>query len=509
MWESGLAKLADVLLAPLLNREAGRPYGDPASNAMAEAVDEAVYAATAELVADEQRRAAVRGILREWPDQVDPRADPVLPDSTTDASQILTEGVRRWIATVDTPIREGESRARLVLYGVNIDTLIPELDRRLRAGIARRAQPGGPLALIQDRLDASAHHRAAIEGLERLRKRTSPSTRSAYLPQVEQIAPPELLDREPELAELAAFCTAPDQGPYGWWRAGAWAGKSALLASFVLNPPPRVHVVSFFVTARFAGQSDRVAFADVVLKQLGELLDQPLPTCLTEATTQSQLRAMLDQAAGTCQERGERLVLLVDGLDEDRGVTTGPDAHSIAALLPDRPVAGMRVIVAGRPAPPIPADVPDDHPLRDQAINRPLRRSRYAQVVRGDLIREVERLLTGSPLEKDLLGLVCAAGGGLTVADLAELTEVAPSAVEKQLTSAPGRTFRQASMRWEPGVRALVLAHEELQRTAVQHLGGTPLDGLRQRLYSWADSYRERGWPAGTPEYLLRGYFRL
>ena len=44
-------------------------------------------------------------------------------------------------------------------------------------------------------------------------------------------------------------------------------------------------------------------------------------------------------------------MLVVDGLDEDRGVTTGPDAHSIAGLLPADPPAGMRVIVAGRPEP--------------------------------------------------------------------------------------------------------------------------------------------------------------
>jgi hypothetical protein len=28
-------------------------------------------------------------------------------------------------------------------------------------------------------------------------------------------------------------------------------------------------------------------------------------------------------------------------------------------------------------------------------------------------------------------------------------------------------------------------------------------------LYTWADSYRADGWPPGTPEYLLSGYFRL
>ena len=74
--------------------------------------------------------------------------------------------------------------------------------------------------------------------------------RSVYLDQVRQIFPWELVGREAELAELAAFCTAPDGGSYVWWQGPAWAGKSALMAWFVLHPPERVRVVSFFITAR-------------------------------------------------------------------------------------------------------------------------------------------------------------------------------------------------------------------------------------------------------------------
>jgi hypothetical protein len=76
----------------------------------------------------------------------------------------------------------------------------------------------------------------------------------AYLQQVRRIALGELLGREAELTELARFCTVSDGGSYAWWRAPAWAGKSALLSSFVLDPPAGVRVVSFFITARLAGQ---------------------------------------------------------------------------------------------------------------------------------------------------------------------------------------------------------------------------------------------------------------
>ena len=111
-----------------------------------------------------------------------------------------------------------------------------------------------------------------------------PAVRSAYLEQVKRIAPVQLDDRDGELAELTAFCTEPGQGPYVWWRAPAWAGKSALMSWFVLHPPPGVQVVSFFVTARYKSQDSRDAFTDAVLEQLADLLRQPIPAYLTEAT---------------------------------------------------------------------------------------------------------------------------------------------------------------------------------------------------------------------------------
>jgi hypothetical protein len=177
--------------------------------------------------------------------------------------------------------------------------------------------------------------------------------RSAYQEQVRRIAPGELREREGELAELAAFCIEAEAArpAYLWWQAPAWAGKSALLAWFVLHPPEGVRVVSFFVTARYAGQSDRVAFVEVLIEQLAELLGRALPALLTDATREPHLLAMLADAAAACAAKGERLVLVVDGLDEDRGVGTASDVHSIAAMLPIKPQNGLRVVVAGRPHP--------------------------------------------------------------------------------------------------------------------------------------------------------------
>ncbi|MFD7553812.1 hypothetical protein ACFV9E_04640 [Streptomyces sp. NPDC059835] len=335
-----------------------------------------------------------------------------------------------------------------------------------------------------------------------------PAARSAYLYQVRAIAPKALADREDELAELANFCTQPGAADYMCWRARAWAGKTALMAWFVLNPPAGTRIISFFVTARLSAQSDREAFLDVVIEQLATLLGEPLPPYLTAATRAAHLWRMLDAGAAACAEQGQRLVLVVDGLDEDSGAE-----HSIAALLPARPASGMRIVVTMRPHPPIPPDVPSGHPLRDPAAECVLAVSPHAQVVRRDAELELKRLLRGTREDQDLLGLVATAGGGLSSRDLAELMGHQVWEVEEALHAVVGRSFtRRPAPGWSGtgGVGDVyVLGHEELQQTAVRFLGDARLAEYRQQLHAWADQYRKAHWPSETPGYLLHGYFRM
>ncbi|MFF1926286.1 hypothetical protein ACFVW8_37685, partial [Streptomyces sp. NPDC058221] len=345
--------------------------------------------------------------------------------------------------------------------------------------------------------------------------------RSTYRRQVERIAPPDLLDRDAELADLASFCLDEHRGPYVWWRAGPWAGKSALLSTFVLNPPDPlaaggVWLVSFFVTARLASQDTREAFTTALTEQLCALLRLDLPVGSDEAVREAALLDLLAQAADVCRHAGGRLVLVVDGLDEDRGVTTGPGAHSIAGLLPGRPPAGMRVIVAGRPNPPIPDDVPDWHPLRDPGIIRLLGDSPRARDLQRLSKSELKRLLTASPIEQDLLGLLTAARGSLSGPDLRELTGAELVTIEEILHTVAGRTFTRQLATWAPddGQQVYLLGHEELHNASVHYLGHDRLVRYRDRLHTWAESYRTPTdglppWPPYTPEYLLTGYPRM
>jgi tetratricopeptide (TPR) repeat protein len=341
---------------------------------------------------------------------------------------------------------------------------------------------------------------------------TGAPVQTRYREQVLRISPGELLGRSAELAELARFCTASEPtDSYLLWRGKAWAGKTALTSWFVLNPPQGVRIVSFFITARFPGQADRNAFIENVLEQLATLLGEPLPTYLTQSTKEAHLLGMLSDAARACRERNERLVLVVDGLDEDRGESGAPDTYSIAALLPDAPPAGLRIVVTGRENPPLPPDVPPRHRLRDPAIVRTLSASPYAVDVRKEMESELKRLLRGREDQQDLLGLLTASGGGLAGSDLGELTGRLAWQIKDELGAVTGRSFSTRPSYWRPGGHPdmYVLGHEELQRIAEEYLGNARLEVYRAQLHAWADRYQKSGWPVSTPEYLLRGYYRM
>jgi tetratricopeptide (TPR) repeat protein len=334
---------------------------------------------------------------------------------------------------------------------------------------------------------------------------TGSPVRTRYREQVRRIAPPELVGRDAELAELAAFCSDSSfAGCYRWWQAPAWAGKTALLSWFVLHPPPGVRIVSFFITSRLSNQNTKAAFIDNIVEQLATILDQPLPM-LTESTREGHLLWMLREAAEACAQRQERFVLVVDGLDEDRGVTVSPEAYSIAALLPPQLDHGMRVLVTGRKHP-LPADVPDPHPLR-AGIVQPLTPSKEAKAIQEETKRDLKRLLAGTGLERGLLGLLTAAGG-LTAADLAELTGCSTEEIKDHLGTVSGRSFTTRPGRW-CGLDGYLLAHDELQRTAVKMLGPRVMAAHRQQIADWYDEHRDAGWRPQTPDYLLDGYFNM
>jgi hypothetical protein len=320
----------------------------------------------------------------------------------------------------------------------------------------------------------------------------------AYQAQLADIAPAKLHDRADEMAVLTRFCVG--DAPYAWWQAGPWAGKTALLSSFALSPPTGVDVVSFFITSRFAGQSDSTAFTDALLEQLGALAGEPVRDLLQSRSPHGEMLRLLKEVS---VER--HLVLVVDGLDEDTSAATG--LPSIAALLPARAIPGLRILIASRPHPDLPDDVPADHLLRSTEI-RQLPVYSDAKTTETTARDELMRSLKGSPLQQLVLGLITAAGGGLTVNDLAELTGEPPYKMRPLFGGMFGRSLSARRSLHTPDEQTYLFAHETLRVTAEREFGAE-LATYRATLHEWADRYQQAGWPTSTPAYMIRGYSRL
>ncbi|UQT54694.1 hypothetical protein M4V62_06075 [Streptomyces durmitorensis] len=330
------------------------------------------------------------------------------------------------------------------------------------------------------------------------------------------VLPVDFVGREEELDDLERFVTAPHGSPnYLWWQAGPWAGKSALLSWFAARClPAGIDIAYYFIVGRL-GTDRRDGFVRTVSNQLAAAAEGKRRPPID--LQQPNLGPLYEAAARACAARHRRLILIVDGLDED--ADAGSDSTGIAGLLPKDPPAGMRVIVAGRPHPRVPEKLASDHPLRDPAIVRPLADSPAARIIRDAALTELRTLLA-DPVGQHLLGLLVTAHGALTGADLAELAAISPLQVRDKLSGVTGRSLAptrtdllpldvHTEAEAEAGSQTFVLAHQELHNTAYQKLGRPFRTACVTALHNWARQYGEDGWPHDTPNYLLTGYARL
>ncbi|GAA2980459.1 hypothetical protein JCM13580A_24170 [Streptomyces drozdowiczii] len=336
-------------------------------------------------------------------------------------------------------------------------------------------------------------------------------------PALLQVLPSVLEGRDEELAALQAFVKAPDGAPsYLWWQAGPWAGKTALVSWFAAQTLPAGVDVAHYVISRRLGTDRRDGFVQAVKEQLGAAAGKRRYPSVT--VKQPNLEPLYRAAAQECEQHKRRLVLIVDGLDEDADVDVV--STGIAGLLPKAPQPNMRVIVTGRAHPRVPVNLPPDHPLRDPAVTRQLAPSPAAQIIRDMAVAELRVLRDDRALGRPLLGLLAAARGALTAEDLGELLEVPACDVEDKLRTVVSRSLTPTRADLLPlGVRTaeeeragrqtLVLAHDVLHRAACQDLGKPFLAQRIDDLHRWAEGYRSEQWPEETPNYLLTGYIRL
>jgi hypothetical protein len=318
---------------------------------------------------------------------------------------------------------------------------------------------------------------------------------------------PQLLGRERDLADIAAFATGP--AGYRWLVGGAYAGKTALLYEAVTaGLPDEVDVMCYFLSRR-ASDADSSRFLAAAVPQLAYLcgLDPPV-------ADRDQFYALWAQASERSAETGRPLLLVIDGLDEDIRPTGLP---SVASLLPTLVEGRVHVLLASRPYPELPVDVPDGHPLKQSSIPLELTPFEGAQEL-ADLARqEIYNLTHGIDADTavDVLGFLTAAAGSLSVRDLAILSNnlASPSAaqsrrVRRLVTEQAARSLDPVGSTEQPRYQFAHLSILEYTQ-ATEELGDPE---YRNRIHRWAEWWRDRGWPISpnasesTPRYLLDSY---
>ena len=264
-------------------------------------------------------------------------------------------------------------------------------------------------------------------------------------------------------------------------------------------------MVAYFLIARDS-QASREQFLTAVVPQVAWLLDENVPQIIDMHVFQD----FWERAAARAETLGRHLLLVVDGLDED----LRPGGLSVAAALPtERLGKHARVIVASR----IHYELPDDvvhHPLL--SVQPVFLTNSHVSEKLGRLAKqEIEQLLPRDPeassdLVFDILGLLTAAHGALSISDLTTMMNgVKARSIDAFISN---RAVRSLEAVGPPDAPRYRFAHQTLLEFCQQHpyVGRDPQ--YRQRLNTWAEQWRSKGWPvrdeAGTaiPGYLLDSY---
>ena len=343
-----------------------------------------------------------------------------------------------------------------------------------------------------------------------------------------ELAPDRLEDRESEMADLEAFVRSSDDIWYAM-EADMVSGKTAVMASFALNPPDDVRVASFFIRRIGGDGSDRGSFAFVMGAQLAKILGHEYTEPVRDPAQHTEFRQMLRRAATACRSEAapRPLVLLIDGIDEDSYFENpdGADAKSILSLLPRRLSGGVKIITASRPNPRLPKDV--------QCVAERERRIvslKPSPIAEKSINRKDMKVFFKSDIAVDIGAFLAACGGVLTVKDLRKLLTMRGYQrtrtwdVREYVDRSPGRILTPIDVGFGgQEVLAYRLGHDVVTRAVIRELdpdsfgeGGEPEDErwwaqIREKalapylsiIRDWIKGCVEEGWSETTPDYIL------
>ena len=349
-----------------------------------------------------------------------------------------------------------------------------------------------------------------------------------HIKALRDLAPDRLEDRESEMTDLEAFVRSSDDVWYAM-EADMVSGKTAVMASFALNPPDDVHMVSFFIRRIGGDGSDRGSFAFVMGAQLAKILGHEYTEPVRDPAQHTEFRQMLRRAATACRSEAtpRTLVLLIDGIDEDSYFENpdGADAKSILSLLPRRLPEGVKIITASRPNPRLPEDVLCDADRRIVSL-------KPSPIAEKSINRKDMKIFFKSDVAVDIGAFLAACGGVLTVEDLRRLLTMRGYQrtrtwdVREYVDRSPGRILTPVDVGFGgQKVLAYRLGHDVVTRAVIRELdsdsfgeGDEPEDErwwapIREKalapygaiIRDWVKEYASRGWGGSTPSYVLSG----
>ena len=341
------------------------------------------------------------------------------------------------------------------------------------------------------------------------------------------LTPDHLEDRESEMADLEAFVHSADDVSWYAMEADMVSGKTAVMASFALNPPDDVHMVSFFIRRTGGDGNDRGRFAFVMGAQLAKILGHEYTEPVRDPAQCTEFRQLLRRAATACRSEitPRPLVLLIDGIDEDSYFENpdGADAKSILSLLPRRLPEGVKIITASRPNPRLPEDV-------QCVAERRIASLKPSPIAEKSINRKDIKTFFKSDVAVDIGAFLAACGGVLTVEDLRRLLtmrghqRIRTWDVREYVDRSPGRILTPVDVGFGgQEVLAYRLGHDVVTRAVIRELdsdsfgeGDEPEDErwwapIREKalapygaiIRDWVKECARKGWGPSTPSYML------
>jgi WD40 repeat protein/nucleoside phosphorylase len=317
---------------------------------------------------------------------------------------------------------------------------------------------------------------------------------------------PMLIGRERVINDIDDFLRG--EVGYRLLVGGAFSGKTSLLLEVVSNTKLNADVVSYFLSER-SSDADSDRFLIAVVPQLAALLAVAAPS-----PDRDNFAALWRQARDRAAHVRRPLLLLVDGLDEDRI----PDGlPSVAHLLPTEDGRWAHILVSRRPHPDLPDDLDLSHPLR-AAEKYLLSPFPGAEDVADLAKQEIDLAFRKKGDDAaQLFSLLALAGGPLSVTDLASLLDggntLEPSSslmlrVHRFVTERAARSLEQVAS--AEGIR-YQFAHATLLEHARSNFRYVHRDMIGS-LNRWFSLWQGAGWPLrtpsqpGTPRYLLEAF---